>query len=175
MSYFTRFGLAALLVWSAACQRAPKTETATTGGESVAAAAGLSAQDEEAVRAVDAEWSRAATAGDGNAIAALYATDATVLPPMESLRQGEAAKKYWVDFTNGFSGPIELTTTAMEGRGDLAYAVGTYRMTLTPKEAGAKPLPTEEGKYIEVLKKQADGSWKIIYDIWNANTPPGNQ
>jgi uncharacterized protein (TIGR02246 family) len=175
MSHSTRFGLAALLVWGAACQPAPKTETATIGGESEAGPAGLSAPDEAAVRAVDTEWARAASAGDGNAIAALYATDATVLPPMEPIRQGEAAKKYWVDFTNSFSGPIELTTTVVEGRGDLAYGVGTYRMTLTPKKAGAKPLPTEEGKYIEVLKKQADGSWKIVYDIWNANSPAATQ
>jgi ketosteroid isomerase-like protein len=54
----------------------------------------------------------------------------------------------------------------------VATAIGTYKMTLTPKKAGAKPLPTDEGKYIEVLKRQADGSWKIAYDIWNPNAPP---
>jgi ketosteroid isomerase-like protein len=145
------------------------------GGESAAASAGLSAEDEAAIRAVDPAWARAASAGDGNAIGALYASNATLLPPMESAVEGEAAKKYWVDFTNAFSGPIELTTTAVEGRGDLAYAVGTYRMTLTPKQAGAKPLPTEEGKYLEVLKKQADGSWKIVYDMWSPNVPPGKK
>jgi uncharacterized protein (TIGR02246 family) len=175
MSHSTRLGLAALLVLGAACQPAPKAETTSMAGESAAAPAGLSAQDEAAVRAVDAEWARAASAGDGNAIAALYATDATILPPMEPLRQGEAAKKYWVDFTNSFSGPIELTTTAVEGRGDLAYGVGKYRMSVTPKKAGAKPLPIEEGKYVEVFKKQADGSWKIIYDIWSPNAPPANR
>jgi uncharacterized protein (TIGR02246 family) len=175
MSHSTRLGLAALLVLGAACQPAPKTETTSMAGESAAAPAGLSAQDEAAVRAVDADWARAASAGDGNAIAALYATDATILPPMEPLRQGEAAKKYWVDFTNSFSGPIELTTTAVEGRGDLAYGVGKYRMSVTPKKAGAKPLPIEEGKYVEVFKKQADGSWKIIYDIWSPNAPPANR
>jgi ketosteroid isomerase-like protein len=99
----------------------------------------LSAQDEAAIRALDVEWARAALAGDGNAIGALYASNATLLPPMEPVVQGEAAKKYWVDFTNGFSGPTELTTTVVEGRGDLAYGVGTYRMSLTPKKAGAKP------------------------------------
>ena len=41
---------------------------------------------------------------------------------------------------------------------------------LTPKKAGAKPMPTEQGKYLGVLKKQADGSWKLIYDTWNTNT-----
>lgn len=175
MSHSTGFAFTALLMCAAACRPAPKAETASMAGGSAAAPAGLSAQDEAAVRAVDAEWARAAAAGDGNAIAALYATDATILPPTELLRQGEAAKKYWVDFTNGFSGPIELTTTAVEGRGDLAYAVGTYRMSVTPKKAGAKPLPTEEGKYVEVLKKQADGSWKLVYDIWNTNAPPATR
>lgn len=175
MSRSTRLGLAALLVLGAACQPAPKTETATMGAGSEAAPAGLAAADETAIRAIDAEWTRAATAGEGNAIAALYATDATVLPPMEPIRQGEASKKYWVDFMNSFSGPIALTTTAVDGRGDLAYTSGTYRMALTPKKAGAKPLPTEEGKYVTVVKKQADGSWKILYDIWNANAPPAKQ
>src|SRR5712691_1280880 len=161
------FGILAALTLSTACQPAPKTETSTRGVESAAVPAGLSAQDEAAVRAVDAEWARAASAGDGNALGALYASNATLLPPMESVVQGEAAKKYWVDFTNGFSGPTELTTTVVEGRGDLAYEVGTYRMTLTPKKVGAKPLSTEEGKYVTVLKKQPDGSWKIVYDMWS--------
>ena len=69
----------------------------------------------------------------------------------------------------------ELNTTSVEGRGDLAYAIGTYRMAVTPKKAGAKPLPVEQGKYVEVMKKQGDGSWKIVYDIWNPDAPPGKQ
>jgi ketosteroid isomerase-like protein len=175
MLHSTRFGLAALLVLGVGCQPAPKTETETMGGESVAAPAGLSAEDEAAVRAVDAAWARAASAGDAGAVGALYASNATLLPPMESAVEGEAAKKYWADFTSAFSGPVELTTTAVEGRGDLAFSVGTYRMTLTPKKAGAKPLPTDEGKYLEVMKKQADGSWKIVYDMWSPNVAPGKR
>ncbi|HEX2450665.1 MAG TPA: SgcJ/EcaC family oxidoreductase [Gemmatimonadales bacterium] len=182
MSYSTGVGVVALLVWIAACQPAAKTETATTAGDAAgdvagasAAPAGLSAEDEAAVRAVDAEWARAFTAGDGKAVAALYATDATILPPMEPMKKGEAAKTYWIDFANNFSGKAELTTTAVEGRGDLAYATGTYRMSLTPKKAGAKPLPVEQGKYVEVVKKQGDGSWKIVYDIWSPDAPPAKQ
>jgi ketosteroid isomerase-like protein len=173
MVHSTRFGLAALLVLGAACQPAPKTET--MGGESAVAPAGLSAEDEAALRAVDSAWARAVTAGDGNAVGALYASNATLLPPMESSVEGEAAKKYWADFINAFSASAELTTKAVEGRGDLAYSVGTYRLTLTPKKAGAKALPTEEGKYLEVLKKQADGSWKIVHDMWSPNAPPAKQ
>ena len=171
MLHSARFGLAALLVLGAACQPAPKTETgmAKAGSE---AAAGLSEEDKAAVRATDAKWAQAAKAGDGQGIAALYASDAILLPPGEPMVKGEAAKKYWVDFANGFSGPTELNTMAVEGGGDVATAIGTYTMSLTPRKAGAKPLPTEEGKYLEVLRRQDDGSWKIIYDMWSPNAPP---
>jgi uncharacterized protein (TIGR02246 family) len=164
-------GLMALLVLGAACQPRTKTETAMAGTESDAVAATLSDEDKQNIRAVDEAWARAAKAGDGQAIAALYTTDAVLLPPGEPMVKGEAAKKYWVDFGNGFSGPTELNTMSVEGGGNVAAAIGTYKMALTPKKAGAKPLPVDEGKYIEVLRRQDDGSWKIVYDIWNPNAP----
>jgi uncharacterized protein (TIGR02246 family) len=170
----TRLSLMTLLVLAAACQPGPKTETPTAGGTEAPAAA-LSDADKAKIRAVDAEWARAAQAGEGTAIAALYTADAVLLPPGEPMIKGAAAKKYWVDFTNGFSGPTELNTMAVEGAGGVASAIGTYKMSLTPKKPGAKPLPPEEGKYIEVLKRQDDGSWRIVYDIWNPNAPPAKQ
>jgi ketosteroid isomerase-like protein len=29
-----------------------------------------------------------------------------------------------------------------------------------------------EGKWVTVNKKQSDGSWKMLVDIWNENAPP---
>ena len=161
----------------AACQATPKTEHGEpvcrrpTAGEESAAPAPLSSQDEAAIRAVDAEWARTASAGDAKALTALYSSDAVLLPPSDKLVKGEAVGKYNDAMISDFSGPTELTTTAVEGRGDLAYAAGIYRATLTPKKPGAKPLPTEVGKYLEVLKKQSDGSWKIVYDMWSPDAP----
>ena len=163
------------LALSTACQPAPKTQTSTEGAASAAAPAGLSSEDEAAIRAVDAEWARAATAGDAKALTAVYASDATLLPPNEPNVKGEAVGKYNADMLSAFPAKMELTTEAVEGRGDLAYAVGTWRAIPTPKKAGAKPLPTEEGKYLEVLKKQADGSWKLVYDMWSSSAPLGKQ
>jgi uncharacterized protein (TIGR02246 family) len=173
MPHSTRSALAAVLIIGAACQPAPKpaSETGMAGGESTTPTK-LSSQDEAGVRAVDAEWARAATAGNGEAIAVLYTSDATLLPPNEPMVKGDGVRKYMTDFANGFTSKTELNTTAVEGSGDLAYAVGTYRMELTPKKAGAKPLPVDEGKYIEVMKRQDDGTWRIVYDIWNSNAPP---
>jgi uncharacterized protein (TIGR02246 family) len=169
MAHRVSTGVTALLVSALACQPAAKTETATMGAASDAAApAGLSAADEAAVRAVDESWAKATNAGDASAVGALYASDATIMAPGMASVKGEATK-FWSDFFSSMDVQAELTTATVEGRGDLAVATGTYRMTLTPKKAGAKAYPTEEGKYVEVLKKQADGSWKIAYDIWNAS------
>jgi len=172
MQHVTRWSLAAMLLWSAACNSSPKTESASLGGVSESGPAGLSAADEAAVRAVDDAWGKAATAGDGKAIAALYTDDATLYPPNEGMVQGEAAKKYLADFVTSYSVEAQLNTEAVEGSGDLAYAAGTYRLTATPKKPGAKAMPAEDGKYIEVMKKQPDGSWKIARDIWNMNAAP---
>jgi uncharacterized protein (TIGR02246 family) len=172
MLHPTRPGFAALLVLAAACQGRAK-ETGMANTESAApTAAALSSEDQAAIRQIDTDWAKAATQGNGEAIAALYTSDATLLPPGEPIVKGEAARKYWVDFGKGFAGPTELNTSSVEGSGDMAIAIGSYRMALTPKKAGAKPLPVDEGKYIEVLKRQDDGSWKIHHDIWNQNPPP---
>ena len=175
MPHKTRFALAACLALAAACQPRPRETGMADTSSAGATSAALSSADENNIRALDAAWAKAATAGDGPAIAALYDPNATLLPPGEPMVKGEAAKKYWMDFAKGYSGPTQLNTQSVEGSGDLAVAVGTYRMTLTPKKAGAKPLPTDEGKYVEVLKRQDDGSWKILHDVWNTNAPPAKQ
>ena len=161
-----------LLALAAACQSAPKAETESMGAGSPPAAvpAGLSAEDEKAVRDADEAWATAATAGDAAALTGFYAADAVLMPPgSPAVRGTDEIKKFFTGMTEAFSTPFELKTSAVEGRGDLAISTGEYKATLTPRKKGAKPLPTEEGKYVGVMKKQADGSWKLIYDIWNSN------
>ena len=163
-----------LLALAAACRPTPKAETESMGGASAAAApAGLSAADEAAIRAADKAWAKAASAGDAAALTAFYARDAVLMPPGSPALHGtDEIGKFFTGVTSAVSGPFELTTTAVEGRGDLAFSSGTYKATFTPKKAGAKAMPTEEGKYVGVMKKQADGSWKLVYDIWNTNGEP---
>jgi uncharacterized protein (TIGR02246 family) len=159
-----------LLAFAVACRPAPKAETESIGAQAAPAAA-LSAEDEAAIRAVDAAWAKAASAGDAAGIAALYTSDAVLLPPGEPVVHGDV-EKYLSGMTSAVSGPFELKTTSVEGRGDLAYSTGEYQATLTPRKPGAKAMPTETGKYLEILKKQSDGSWKMIYDMWSPNAAP---
>jgi ketosteroid isomerase-like protein len=57
----------------------------------------------------------------------------------------------------------------VDGHGELAYTRGTYSLTMQP--AGAAPM-SDTGKFVEVWRKQPDGSWKIKWDIYNSDNPP---
>jgi ketosteroid isomerase-like protein len=52
--------------------------------------------------------------------------------------------------------------------GDLAYVQGVYQ--LTSKDARGRAT-ADNGKFVEVWKKQADGKWKTVADIFNSDLP----
>jgi ketosteroid isomerase-like protein len=47
--------------------------------------------------------------------------------------------------------------------------LGTYTMTIVPP--GAPGPVNDSGKYVEVRRKQSDGSWLIAVDIFNSDLP----
>jgi ketosteroid isomerase-like protein len=61
-------------------------------------------------------------------------------------------------------GNIERVEVARSG--DLAVDYGTFAMIMNDKKG--KPM-TETEKSVTTWKKQADGKWKVIADIWNTN------
>jgi ketosteroid isomerase-like protein len=95
-----------------------------------------------------------------------YADDARVLPPNHATVTGRDA----IAALYRASGPIKefrLTILALEGRNDLAYAHTAYQITVTPPGA-AEPVG-DRGKGVEIWKKQRDGSWRVILDIFNSD------
>ncbi len=54
--------------------------------------------------------------------------------------------------------------------GDLAFMRGTLGGTVTPI-AEVEPFHIQ-GKWMAVYKRQVDGSWKCIADIYNRDNPP---
>jgi ketosteroid isomerase-like protein len=146
----------ALLTFTLACQpKAPDTRAV-----------------ESALKELDAQWSKAAAAKDLDKTVSYYADDAIVLPPnAPAATTKEAIKGVWKGMiTNpGFAGGWKATRVEVARSGDLAYLNGTYDFTLN--DAKGKPVK-DIGKYVEVWKKQADGSWKTVADIWNSDPPP---
>jgi uncharacterized protein (TIGR02246 family) len=129
------------------------------------------AADESTIRELDVKWSKAASAKDLETTVSYYADDASLLPPNTAIQTGKAAiHAAWagllgsVDSIGWQPNKIEVSRSS-----DIAYVIGVYQMaSKDPK--GRSVL--DHGKYVEVWKKQSDGNWKTVADIFNTDLLP---
>ncbi|MBI1722581.1 MAG: DUF4440 domain-containing protein, partial [Gemmatimonadetes bacterium] len=68
----------------------------------------------------------------------------------------------------GFAGGWQPTTVVAARSGDLAYSIGTYELSWN--DPTGKRV-TDRGKYATIWRKQADGTWKVALDMFNADAP----
>ncbi len=133
------------------------------------AAPSLTAADQAGIRAADSAFMAAANAGDAEKIAEVYTEDGSLLAPNLPPQKGrDAVKAFWGGFLDAYTVRFEIASDTIEGRGDLAYNQGHYRFTAVPKAKGV-PGIADEGKFLEILKKQPDGSWKYVVDMYSSN------
>jgi ketosteroid isomerase-like protein len=163
----TTMSLVAVL--AVGCRPAPESVPADAGAASPAPAP-LSAADLAAIRANDSAFGAASSAGDVDGVVATYATDASLLPPnAPAIKGADGIRGFWGGFMAAYALKMELSETEIGGAGDLAYVVGRYRFTATPKAEGA--ALTDQGKFVEIYKRQPDGGWKYAVDIYNSDLP----
>jgi len=103
------------------------------------------------------------------ALADFYTEDAKVLPPnMEMVNGKQAIQAFWENARERGVRSINLETVEVGFDGDLAYERGVSTVNIQPEGAQAT---TVRGKYLVILKRQTDGSWKLAVDIWNSDLP----
>jgi ketosteroid isomerase-like protein len=121
---------------------------------------------------LDDEWSKAAASSrDVEKTVSYYSDDAVVMPPnIPTLTGKEPIRALWKSMLESpsFSGGWQATKVDIARSGDLAYISGNYEFKET--DAGGKPI-TDKGKYLEIWKKQSDGSWKCVADMFNSDLP----
>src|SRR5262245_56385548 len=124
---------------------------------------------EAAIRAADDDWAKSAADNNMDAWMSHYTDDAAVLPPNEPMAVGrEAARKSIGAFLATPALKVTWKTSKVEAAksGELGYSYGTYEMTF--KDAKGKAL-SDHGKYLEAWRKQADGSWKCVADMFSSD------
>ena len=121
------------------------------------------------LRRMDAGFMANAKLGDaGILVESFYAEDACVLPPgREIVRGRRALVRMWKGIIAAGLKDLALNTTEIDVHGDLAYGIGQYHMTVEPV-GGARA--EEAGKYLVVYKKQTDGAWKAVADMFSPNS-----
>lgn len=138
----------------------------TTDSTSRGRSAGIAA-----ILKADSAWSKASEAHSAADWLTFYADDAIMMPPNGNVCKDQASREASTKAmfaTPGMSLAFQTTKADVSSSADLGYAVGVYQWTSKdPKGADYH----ETGKYCETWKKQSDGSWKCIVDIWNADLP----
>jgi uncharacterized protein (TIGR02246 family) len=98
---------------------------------------------------------------DPDAMAALYAEGAMLLPPGHELVKGrDSVRAFW---SRGMEAGFEMATVSIEVSGNAGYVVGRYYVPPDDED------DAETGKYIIALRRERDGVWRITADIWNAD------
>ncbi len=133
-----------------------------------AKAAPLSEQDKAAIQKVHDNYVRAMNAEQPDfraMVRASYTDESQVLAPNFPAVRGTDA------IASAYSaGPparnFRFSAVEIDGRADLAFGRGAYEGDWAT-HSGVEVH--DKGKFVDVLKKQADGSWKVVYDIWNSD------
>lgn len=125
--------------------------------------------DIAAIMKADSSWDKASEAKSADGWLSFYADDAIMMPPGENVCKDKASREASIKkmfATPGVSLRFQDTKVEVSKAGDMAYAVGVYQWN--SKDATGKDYH-ETGKFCETWKKQSDGNWKCIVDIWNAD------
>ncbi|MGH9462043.1 MAG: YybH family protein [Vicinamibacteria bacterium] len=122
----------------------------------------VSAADESDLAGRAAAWQEGYNSGNLEAIAALYAEDASRMPPNAETIGKDGIVANLQSFKDAGAATVHLTVTDAESVGDLAYGAGTYELL------GADGSHIDHGKWLNVSKR-INGEWKIYSDIWNSN------
>jgi len=154
------YPLLALALVCTACQPPPQEPAA------------LSADDVAAINGVIDAVIEADLAGDWAAVAENFVEDLVYMPPNLPAVEGRAAWLEWVQSLDFKIIELAVDVHEIDGRGDLAFVRGKYAETLA--EGDAEPMELD-GKWIWILRKQADGSWKVAVGISNSNTAPAEE
>ena len=103
-------------------------------------------------------------AGDAASVLATVADEVVQLQPDTVLRGKEALTARWSDYLAQHTATWVPTVIDAYALGDLAFIRARFTETAVPKDGG--PTTTESGLALEVYRRQADGTWKLVMESW---------
>lgn len=137
---------------------------------------GPSSEQQDIAAITAASKARADAFNQGNAagIAAHFTEDGLLMVPDQPTRKGKAAvQSYYQHIFDEYETRLKSCYDEVKVSADLAFGRGFAEVTLIPKRGGDARSST--AKYINIMKREADGSWKTTHDIWNGNEMPNKQ
>ena len=130
--------------------------------------------EEAALLKIDSTWSATASESkDADKVVSYWSDDAVVMSPGEEPVKGkEALKKMVAGMSSipGFSISWKSSDVHFSPDGQMAYMYGENLVSMNDSTGNKITIP---GRGYTVWKKDADGNWKCVVDIWN--NPPAKK
>jgi ketosteroid isomerase-like protein len=125
----------------------------------------------DAVKAADQAWEKAFAGHDTAAAVDAVESSGSILSPNAPIATGpEAIRNLFAGFyaLPGMTIDWEIGDVQASSSGDMAVTRGTYQLTYNDPKG--KPV-VDQGKYATVWRKQPDGRWKVLLDVFNSDLP----
>ena len=116
-------------------------------------------------------YHQAASEKDRAAVVALYDENALMVPPNADLVEKlEGVQSYRFGFleTPGVELQFEILRAEISTSGDIGWTLSIGDITINNPEG---PPGRDIIRDFHTWKKQADGSWKVVVDMWNSELP----
>lgn len=126
--------------------------------------------DRANIEAASKVWVETYNRNDWEGLSELFTVDAVMMPPNGPIVTGREAIAAWeADNETGFRIGFEID--AIEGSGIMAYVRGRSCVFIPD---GAGGYGVDVGKFLEVRRRQSDGTWLIEADSFNSDLGIGS-
>ena len=118
------------------------------------------------------EFAAAVNAKDLARLGAAYTDDAVLMPPNGQVVKGRTQiQAFWKELIDQGMRVESVTSTGSAASGMLGYDSGVVELRFAP--AFGSPV-MDTVKFVTILHRGPDGTWRIARDIWNSDLPTGS-
>ena len=118
-------------------------------------------------------YHNAAIAKRADDVVSLYDEAAVMVPPnADMVERLDGVRGYRFGFieTPGVALEFEIIRAEVSNSGDLGWTLSLGEITINRPDG---PPGRDSVRDFHVWKKQADGSWRVVVDMWNSGMPSG--
>jgi ketosteroid isomerase-like protein len=137
--------------------------------KSTAASSTTRGASEASLMQTSRNWAKAAATGNADSALAYWSDDAVVLQPDQPTLVGKSAIRQMVVSSMKepkFSITWEPERAVISDSGDMGYLIEHNHMTFADSTGKVKAF---NGKVVTIWKKDANGNWKCVVDMWSGN------
>lgn len=131
--------------------------------------------ESEALMELSREWSDYVSSGDLESSMDFWADDAVMLPPDFPILEGKEEIREYVEAAAempGFRISWEPISAHISAGGDMAYMI---ERNVTEFDGPDGNREIMHGKVVTVWRRDGDGNWRNVVDMWNTAPAPTDE